>query len=87
MLLEVLEAKYIRDYLVNLKFNNGYEAYVDLEATLLNEKRKIFKPLLEKDYFKDFSVQLNTICWKNEADFAPEFLYELGMQQEVRKAS
>ncbi|MDQ1353695.1 MAG: hypothetical protein QG657_4002 [Acidobacteriota bacterium] len=87
MLLEVLEAKYIRDYLVNLKFNNGYEAYVDLESTLLNEKRKIFKPLLEKDYFKDFSVQLNTICWKNEADFAPEFLYELGMQQEVRKAS
>jgi hypothetical protein len=44
MLLEVKEVKYIRDYLLKLKFNNGCEAYVDLESTLLNEKRKIFKP-------------------------------------------
>lgn len=85
MLLEVSEAKYIRDYVVNLKFNNGCETSVNLESTLLNEKRKIFKPLLDKEYFKDFSVRLNTICWKNEADFAPEFLYELGLQQETAK--
>lgn len=87
MLLEVKEAEYIRDYIINLKFNNGDEIYVDLKTTLLNEKRNIFKPLLDKNYFKDFSIKLNTICWKNEADFAPEFLYELGMQQEARKAS
>lgn len=87
MLLEVSEANYIKDYQINLKFNNGYQGDVDLETTLLQERRKIFKPLLDKDYFKDFSVQLNTICWKNEADFAPEFLYELGKQQESKKSS
>jgi hypothetical protein len=53
----------------------------------LNEKRKIFKPLLDKEYFKSFSIRLNTICWKNEADFAPEFLYEPGKGQTLKQAS
>ncbi len=44
MLLEVSEAEYIRDYVVHLKFNTGDEAMVDLETTLLKEKRNIFKP-------------------------------------------
>ena len=87
MILEVLSAKHIRDYQVYLEFNNGYETLIDLEKTLFNEKRKIFKPLLNKEYFRNFSVRLNTICWENEADFAPEFLYELGRSQEIKKAS
>lgn len=87
MLLNVMEAKYIQNYLVYLRFNDGYEATVDLETTLFNEKRHIFKPLLDKDYFKNFSIRLNTICWENEADFAPEFLYELGKRHELKQAS
>jgi len=87
MLLEVISAKYIRDYQVLLKFNDGYEAIVDLEETLLNEKRRIFKPLLGREYFKNFSIRLNTICWDNEADFAPEFLYELGKSQALKNVS
>ncbi|MGE5341091.1 MAG: DUF2442 domain-containing protein [Candidatus Omnitrophota bacterium] len=84
MLLEVLFAKYIRDYKVFLKFNDGYELIIDLENTLLNEKRKIFKPLLDKEYFRNFSVRLNTICWENEADFAPEFLHDLPNHPELK---
>jgi hypothetical protein len=53
----------------------------------LNEKRKIFSPLIDKEYFKNFSLRFNTICWENEADFAPEFLYELGEAQELKEAS
>jgi hypothetical protein len=26
--------------------------------------------------FKTVKVDLDTICWKNGADFAPEYLYE-----------
>jgi hypothetical protein len=77
MLLEVISAKYIQDYKVFVKFNDGHETIVDLENTLLKEKRRIFKPLLNKDYFKNFSIRLNTICWENEVDFAPEFLHAL----------
>ena len=87
MLLEVSSANYIKDYQIHLEFNNGYETIVDLENTLLNEKRKIFSPLIDKEYFKNFSLCFNTICWENEADFAPEFLYELGEAQELKQAS
>ena len=87
MLLEVSSAKYIKDYQIHLKFNDGYETTVDLEEILLNEKRRIFRPLLDKEYFKNFSICFNTICWGNEADFAPEFLYELGVSQEMKRAS
>lgn len=41
------------------------------------EKRKIFEPLKEINYFKNFELKLNTIVWENEADFAPEFLFTL----------
>lgn len=87
MLLEVISAKYMQDYRIFLKFNDGYETIIDLEETLLNEKRMIFKPLMDKKYFESFAIRLNTICWENEADFAPEFLYELGRSQASKRAS
>ncbi len=87
MILEVTSAKYIQEYQVYLEFNNGHQMTVDLEETLKQEKRKIFQPLLDKTYFKDFTICFNTICWKNEADFAPEFLFELGTSQSIKKAS
>jgi len=58
---------------------------VDLENTIFNDTRKIFQPLRDLDYFKSFKLRLNTITWDNEADFAPEFLLELGRQEELKK--
>ncbi|NJL60154.1 MAG: DUF2442 domain-containing protein [Desulfobacteraceae bacterium] len=77
MLLEVISAKYDGMYRIDLSFNDGYQAIVDLENILLNERRSVFQPLRNQEYFKRFSVKLNTVCWDNEADFAPEFLYEI----------
>jgi len=77
MLLEVVSAKYDGMYRIILKFNDGYEAAVDLKNVLSDERRSVFQPLKNQDYFKTFSLKLNTVCWDNEADFAPEFLYEL----------
>lgn len=44
------------------------------------------QPLREINYFKSFKISLNTITWDNEADFAPEFLLELGKLQELKKS-
>ena len=82
MLLEIVSAKYLGAYNILLRFNTGYQAAVDLEPTIFRETRTIFAPLRDVNYFKAFSVKLNTICWENEADFAPEFLYELAKRQE-----
>jgi hypothetical protein len=80
MLLNVTTAHYEGDYRVLLTFNNGETRLVDLEETIFNDHRKVFEPLRDKQYFANFRLGLNTITWPNEADFAPEFLLELGTQ-------
>lgn len=87
MLLEIISANYLGAFSIFLTFNNGYKASVDLEEIILNEKRAIFHPLRQQEYFRNFSVKLNTICWDNEADFAPEFLYDVALQQAGRAQS
>ena len=73
MFLHVKEAKYLRDYVIWVKFNDGIEGEVDLEGELTGE---IFEPLKNKRLFQSFKVDpvLETIVWENGADLAPEFL-------------
>ena len=75
MLIDVMEAKYVSEYTVWLRFEDGSEGEVDLSSELYGP---IFEPLKDIEYFKTFSVpeELGTISWPNGADFAPEFLYE-----------
>jgi hypothetical protein len=85
MILNVTYAEYKEGYQVFLTFNNGESVLADLESTVLNDTRKIFIPLRDKEYFKNFKIRLNTITWENEADFAPEYLLELGKQQQSKQ--
>lgn len=75
MFLHVREAKYLRDYVIWLRFNDGAEGEIDLEGELEGE---MFSPLRDLDQFKRFDVdpEIQTIVWENGADLAPEFLYE-----------
>lgn len=75
MFLEVKSAEYLEDYKVYLGFNNGVSKTVDLENELEGE---VFQPLKDKNLFKNFSIKFNAIEWGNGADFAPEYLYEIG---------
>ena len=75
MFLEVSNAKYINDFKIFLEFNNGISKTVDLKNELDGE---IFQPLKEINYFKTFLIKFNTIEWDNGADFAPEYLYQIG---------
>lgn len=73
--LEVVKAEYIDGYRLRLFFNNGEVRLVDLERSLVGE---VFAPLRNIDYFKRFCIRFNTVEWDNGADFAPEYLYEIG---------
>jgi hypothetical protein len=75
MLLHVREARYLRDYVVWLRFNDGAEGEIDLQNELEGE---VFEPLKNPALFQKFRVdpELQTIVWENGADMAPEFLYE-----------
>jgi hypothetical protein len=71
----IAEMKYISDYRIWLKFEDGSQGEVDLETELWGE---VFEPLKDKRFFKRvrLNTELNTIAWDNGADFSPEFLYE-----------
>lgn len=73
MFLHVLEARYVRDYVVSLKFSDGAVGEADLSAEL---DGPIFGTLRDIEQFKRFSVARHTLTWPNGADFAPEFLRE-----------
>lgn len=75
MSLEVLKAEYLNDFKIKLWFNNKVVKIVDLSRSLNGD---VFTPLKDIDYYKNFVIKFNTIEWENGADFAPEYLYEIG---------
>lgn len=73
----VKDVKYLDNYRLKLTFENNIVKVVDLKPHLDGE---IFEPLMKIDYFKNVRVNpdIDTIAWSNEADFSPDFLYEIG---------
>ena len=75
MFMEVIKAEYIDGFRLLLLFNNGERRIVDLSNSL---NGSVYTPLKYIEYFKHFSIKFNTVEWENGADFAPEYLYEIG---------
>jgi Protein of unknown function (DUF2442) len=51
----IRSARYVRDYVVHLEFDEGLEGDVDLSSYL--GKGPIFAPLAELSYFKQFTLE------------------------------
>ena len=75
MFLHVAEARYLHDYVIWLRFNDGTEGEIDLEGELEGD---VFGVLKDLNQFKRFRVdsEIETIVWESGADLAPEFLQE-----------
>ncbi len=71
---EIIKAKIIKDYTVEVVFNDLKHGVIDLRQYL---GKGIFKELVNKNKFKRMKVdaELGTICWPNGADIAPDTLY------------
>lgn len=78
MFIHVEEARYLSDYRVWLRFNDGAAGEVDLSDELWGP---VFEPLRDLEQFKKFTVQNHTISWESGADLAPEFLRERVAEQ------
>ena len=75
MIPRIIDASHVRNHTLRLRFSDGTEGEVDLAGELTGE---VFVPLMDIGYFKRFCIhpELHTLTWPNDADFAPEFLYE-----------
>jgi hypothetical protein len=72
----ITEAEYIRDYMIKVRFDDESVKIVDLEP--YTKRGGVFSSFSDKEFFKSFFLDLNTLCWPNGADIAPERLYEIG---------
>lgn len=74
-MIRVIHAELKNDYNVFVEFNDGTKGIIDFKQILEKDHRDIIKGLLDKELFKTVKVNLNTLCWDNEVDFAPDYLY------------
>lgn len=78
----VEDAVYVGDYKVKLWFRDGSVKVVDLQEPVFKKRLgDVFVPLQNQQFFAQvrYDEELSTITWSNGADFAPEFLYEAGI--------
>ena len=71
----VVEARYLGDYRVWIRFDNGTEGLIDLEDDLWGEEQHV--ALRDRVLFSELYVDTGrkTIAWYNGSDFNPEYLY------------
>ena len=77
MFLRVERLEYLEAYKLRLTFSDRVTQEIDLAEELYGET---FEPLKDIELFKQvfLNSETNTIEWSNGADFAPEFLYDIG---------
>jgi hypothetical protein len=73
---KLIEAVPLDGYTVHLEFADGLAADVDL--SYLVGRGEVFEPLRDIEYFRKLRIEEfgTTIEWPNEADIAPETLYD-----------
>jgi hypothetical protein len=82
----ITQVQHIKNYEIWIKFSDGIDGIVDLETTIKNDHREIFRELEDGEQFKRFRVDDDTIVWENGLDLAPEYLYELA-EKRLKKVS
>lgn len=82
MILRIVEAKACGDHLLEITFSNGVRKRVNVLPLL---EGPVFEPLRDPSFFARVTVDpvVGTVVWPNEADIAPEALYELPAEPET----
>lgn len=83
-MLKILDVGYIKGHQLELTFNNGEVYLIDLKNHLDGE---VYQPLRNVSLFTQFGLINGALEWINGADFAPEFLYNLGIKQKTKTSS
>lgn len=82
-MLVVTKAEYVSGYKLRVTFSDGKTGNADLHRVVHQDARGVFSELREIDWFRDFTVDLDTVCWGNGLDLAPEYLYFQAFRDDV----
>lgn len=75
MLFDVVSARHIKDYELELEFEDGSKGVVDFSE--YRRRGGVFAKFNDPAYFKSFTIdkELGVISWAGGVDIAPESLY------------
>ncbi|HEX8271919.1 MAG TPA: DUF2442 domain-containing protein [Longimicrobiaceae bacterium] len=79
MFLHVVRVDPLPHHRIRVEFSDGVVKEVDLAGELHGE---VFEPLRDAALFSRAAInpETGTVEWPNGADFAPEFLHDLGTE-------
>jgi hypothetical protein len=83
MYFSVVEAEYVGDHRILLRFQDGSAGMTDLSSYA--DPSTVFSRFLDQAYFAAFRIEHGTLVWgQGELDIAPEALYERATGKPVR---
>jgi hypothetical protein len=77
-MIRIIDVEYLESHILQITFNNGEKYDVDFKDQF---NGKAYQDLKSLDNFKQFGLIRGTLEWYNQADFAPEYLYQLAVNQ------
>jgi hypothetical protein len=83
MIFDVVSARHIRDYELELEFEDGTKGIVDFSQ--YRNRGGVFSKFNDMEYFKNFRIdkELGVISWEHGVDIAPETLYSKAIGQAI----
>jgi hypothetical protein len=65
MVISIISAEYIREYKIKFLFSDGIERIIDFTEFLENAKNPMTKKYLNKQLFKNYSIDYGDIIWND----------------------
>jgi len=65
MAISITGAEYIRDYKIRFSFSDGIEVIIDFNSFLKSAKNPMTKKYLNKQLFKNYSIEYGDIIWND----------------------
>jgi hypothetical protein len=81
----IKNARYVRDYILYLEFNDGVSGEVDLKDIIC--RFEVAKPLRDRERFAEFYLdEWPTLAWPCGFDIAPETLHSMCVSNAVAES-
>ncbi|OFX60628.1 MAG: hypothetical protein A2046_05005 [Bacteroidetes bacterium GWA2_30_7] len=65
MVISIKSAKYVDSYKIKFQFSDGIEKIIDFSYFLNNAKNPMIKKYLDKQLFKNYSIEYGDIIWND----------------------
>ena len=65
MVISILKAEYIGEYIIHFYFSDGVEKTIDFSEFLKNAKSSMTRKYLDKKMFEKFTISYGDIIWNN----------------------